>query len=181
MNISNERGFTLLEMIVTITIIGILSTIVVINYRGASRDLDLSVEALASAIRKAQAFAITGEPYLGAVPEGGYGFFIGACGAPPCEYRLFADVNGNLHYDGAQEAMDTEVFFTPKNVRIVSADPFIPLHVTFKPPKPFICFKSSASGECASEDVAVIHIRDEKSGKNKEVRIHRLTGQISVE
>ena len=71
----NEKGFTLIEMIIVIVIIGIVAAIVVPSYNQArnNKDLLLGREQVSSDIRMAQNYSYNTLKFGVSFPEGGYG------------------------------------------------------------------------------------------------------------
>src|SRR6056297_1753779 len=98
-NFSNNQGFTLLEILVTIFIIGLLSTAMLANYKQGNRDneLNMKAEALAANIRWAQNNTLGSVKYGDSVPSGGWGVYLKE--SKSGEYVVFANINyeeGNL-------------------------------------------------------------------------------------
>src|SRR3989339_2185598 len=92
--VSSERGFTILELTVSMLIIGVISAIVFANYNAGRRQeaLNRSAQRLAVAIRQAQNYALfsrvgkcKGVP---AAPSGGYGVYI-TSSISPFKYMIF--------------------------------------------------------------------------------------------
>src|SRR4030042_970003 len=71
---SNNKGFTLLEITIVVVIITLLSTIFIASYREGEKQFALkrSAHQLAQSIRKAQELALSSQEYMGAF-QGGYG------------------------------------------------------------------------------------------------------------
>lgn len=69
----NEAGFTLVEMAVVATIIGILSTSLIISFARNRIDIDQSANLVMGAIREAQTKAVASSVFGGTNPCG-YGF-----------------------------------------------------------------------------------------------------------
>jgi len=102
---NTSRAFTLLEITVVISIIILLGTIFIANYRGGEKQFALkrSTNKLAQDLRRAEEMAMSSqrtpdsfEP--GAFPKGGYGIYFQKNSS---SYILFADCDGNGVYSGA--------------------------------------------------------------------------------
>ncbi len=114
------RGFTLMEMIASIAIIGIIFSIFLANYRGTNNRSELvgAAQKLASDIRLAQNYSLglkkasdtDADP-----PPGGWGVYVDEASA---SYILFADKNapdGNRIYDNGEKFRE---IFLPDGVMI---------------------------------------------------------------
>src|SRR4030042_4251546 len=90
-------GFTMVEMLVVIFIIGIISSILIVNWRRNENQYQLQRAAygLAQSIRKAQEMALNGSKHTGVMPNKAYGvhFYNGQN-----YYRIFSDQNNNNTY-----------------------------------------------------------------------------------
>ncbi len=69
---TNKNGFTMIELMVVLALIVIISSTVIINFRGANKtqSLDLAAEKLFSDLKEIQANALNAKEYSGAVPCG---------------------------------------------------------------------------------------------------------------
>jgi type II secretion system protein H len=100
-------GFTLIELMVVMTIISIMTAVVLTNYRGGNQQLalDRSANKLAQDIRRAQGMAMStaqcpsGTDCAGQVPPR-YGIYMGNSAAEKSYYWIFADcVKGGCSTD----------------------------------------------------------------------------------
>ncbi len=169
-----KRGFTLVELLVAIGIFTMISAAVVANLRSGSRGGELRLQAsnLASFLRQAQVMSLAGEQHNGVTPTGGFGVQISACTATPCQVILFADENSNFIYDAPGELVQT---IELGQAQIQSVLPVTPLHINFKPPRPYICFE----GICSGAGEADITLGLNEGNLEQHVRVNQISGQIT--
>jgi len=130
----NEAGFTLAELLVSIFIIGLLSSLFLVNYRNTNQRSELGVEKqkLVSNIRLAQNYSLGSKTYDNlATPAGGWGVHFAQ--AEPAQYFIFADINSNRAYDSG-EFKETKTL--PSGITIDSLNPANNLDIVFLPPDP---------------------------------------------
>ncbi len=89
---SNDKGFTLIELIVVISITVMITGMVLAGMQTGkrSKDVSTSAEKLAAIIRQAQMMALTGKTIGGVRPDGGYGVYLNES-TEPNSYYLFAN------------------------------------------------------------------------------------------
>ena len=160
MNDISIKGFTLLELTVIISVIIILMTFTLANYRGGEKEFSLlrSIHRLAQDLRTAQEMAMAGERFDNVFPKGGYGlYFVEDSNS----YILFADCNGNFQYDGGDNpsigcASSTEstggiypeavkTLTLEEKIKISNLFPASPLNITFFHPDPTVTIKPQAN------------------------------------
>jgi len=140
-----NKGFTLIEILVVISIIVILSGIVLINYRVSTQHFALQRSAvkLASDIRRAQEMAVASEecqPCGGGIPVGGYGISIRE--GDENYYVLYADADGNKHYLIPGLDPNIEEIYCEEGVKIEDVQLLQPdndtgdITINFTPPDP---------------------------------------------
>ena len=143
LNVKMSKGFTIIEFLIVISIIGIFSVITIPNYRSAQQQLALqrSASKLAQDIRRAQEMAMsTEELSTGDLPEG-YGVYIDK--GESDRYYIYADINGNERYDSGEE--QGEAIYLEKEVCIETfVPPSVNFSINFKPPDPVVKMKNQA-------------------------------------
>lgn len=150
-NSINISGFTLIEMVVSITIIIIVSGTYLVNYNGNRRmsELNMVAENIASDIRQVQGYSMGLKEYKGSFPSGGWGinFISGINGN---SYTIFADVNGDGSYGGIIE--DYETVKLPRGIKInkiISSSTAPSLDLVVIPPDPEISIKHHVNVDSA--------------------------------
>jgi len=183
--LNKNKGFTLIEVMIVIAIIGILSAIFILNYQSFRRQLALKRSAvkLAQDIRRVQEMAMAAEECLkcgGGVPSRGYGIYLRK--VPPSKihtsYILFAnekDTDENYFYYDQGEDTTIEVISLEPGVKIKNIN-FPHLNIVFTPPDPTVFI--GKEGE--DEDLAIITISlIEDDDKTETIEVNK-AGLVSV-
>lgn len=142
-----KNGFSLIELLVVISIIGIFTAITLANYRGGEAQfaLERSAHKLAQDLRRAQEMTMsTRETNIGGVfviPKG-YGIYFDR--SQPSQYILFANLNENRSYDGGNERL--EILTPERGVRISNLSSGNTLNILFAPPDPTTWINGVPSG-----------------------------------
>jgi len=204
-NSRKSAGFTLLELLVSISIFVIITTAVVINYRSGeqSAQLRLGAENLASTLRLLQTMAQSGktvelcdtqdadgtpDQYANQVCTVGSGVNCdSACTqrVPTGGYGmsivngavlLFADGNNNHVFDTGEELANVKTDF-PQNIVIgvITETEDAQLAIVFLPPDAEIL----VNGAQAASNV-YITAQHEKSGDNRTIVVRPASGRIDV-
>jgi len=138
-----DKGFTLIELMVVMAIISIMTAVVLANYRGGNQQLalDRSANKLAQDIRRAQDMAMSPREECGGDPafHGGYG--IQLKGNEPSRYLLLADCNDDKNLDSGDDEVLEQINFEP-GVEIVALTSNN-LRIIFSPPDPITVFMPS--------------------------------------
>lgn len=161
-----NRGFTLLEITVVVSLIVILSTVFIANYRGGEKQFALkrSSHQLAQDLRGAQEMAMSSQKTGEAFPKGGYGIHLQE---DSNSYILFADCDGDGKYDETGNVFITCAEATPDNpfpeaikeifleegIEVSALEPYAldpysgdkTLEITYFPPDPIVTITPAAS------------------------------------
>ena len=197
---SFSNGFTLVELLVSIAIVGLMSAAALVNFRSGARSdaLRLGAREVVSRIRDAQTMAATGRTTglcrnlddgrtdgvcasdtdcpgsecSVLVPKGGYGVSLES--QPGGSFFLFADGNGNRTYDVGEKLKDGGFAFSSPDIEITGSEPAAPMSIVFEPPRG----RAFATGEAV--DVR-LHLRHRVTGQAKDIRVNTISGVIEVE
>lgn len=125
----NKRGFTLTELIITISIIGIILAVVIPSYRNSqdAKALSFGVYQIKDDIRAVQSYSNHLKMFDGVFPKGGYGIKFSS---DSDSYIIFADIANLKTYDTTEEV---EVVKLPKNVKTTN-NGNNDLTIVFEPP-----------------------------------------------
>jgi len=131
--LGQQAGFTLTELLVTMFIIALLSTMLLANYRGGQKRYALSqaTQQLVSNSRKAQNMAMSG---VDIETEQYYGYGIYA-EKDDDFYIIYADENGNSSYQSSDATIETVNL--PNQINIKTTSPLAnKVDIFFEPPEP---------------------------------------------
>ena len=178
-----KNGFTLLELIVSITIIAMVTGLFLANYSSANRrtDLTMTAQKLVADVRLAQSYALGLAKYGGSgslnIPPGGWGVHFDLQNYGSNKYNIFADDNANTIYDGgeADERYGAQVVYLPTNITIQSISIGSKVDITFLPPDPITTINNGAA---TSTSVDIV-LKDNKTNSIKTVRVNFL-GLVEV-
>lgn len=175
----NERGFSVLELMVVAAIMAILFTLVIANFRGFQNrnTFDAEAEKIVSVIRQAQTWSLTGQTVAG--QRYFYGLNLGVCSSNNCNYYLFKDsesAGDKLYTTG--EAMEGGSYKMTTGIYIESVTPAVSnkLNVVFSAPLGKIYFNNSEMSETAT-----IVLKSTKFSGQKTIQINRISGQIKIQ
>lgn len=143
-----RAGYTLMEMVVSISLITMITALFIANYQSANRRTDLVMQAqkLVADFHQAQNNALGLVKYNGDVPASGWGLYFNL--DQPDRYVLFADLDdpaegGYMDYDPVAEGVEqygARLITFPLNLEIsdlvLDNSDIIQASVTFLPPDP---------------------------------------------
>lgn len=172
--LSNNTGFTLVELLASIFIIALISSVFIVNYNNTSKrsQLKMATQKLASDIRLAQNYSLGSKTYNQTdTPPGGWGAHFSL--ADRSHYIIFADTNTDQNYDSdLGEAIETKTL--PAGVTISSLSPASTVDIIFFPPDPTTYVNGSAT------DSAQIVLREDINNSTAVVTVNSF-GLIDVE
>lgn len=181
---SVKSGFSLIELIVSLSVITLLTGLFLANYHGANRrtDLTMTAQTLVTDIRFAQANALGLIKYDGEVPAGGWGvYFARGSNNNDTRYVIFADENDDRSYQEGEgnEGLGGRLVDLPPNIVIdnirVGSIQDTKASVTFLPPDPL----TRIQGTSATSTSVEIRLREKLNDTTKTVRINFL-GLVEV-
>lgn len=184
---SSNRGFTLVEVLVSLGIFAVLTGVVLSNYRGYNTNALFSnaSEDIVLALRQAQVYGV-GVRGTGTSFTTPYGVWFLQNSS---NFIIFADNNGNGLYSSADDTI-IETISWPSNIKIKTAatgglscgsdsTTVAGLGITFNRPNPDAIIKRGSGAICASPGGSVTII-DSNTGKTSTVSITS-AGQISLQ
>jgi prepilin-type N-terminal cleavage/methylation domain-containing protein len=182
-SISKKKAFTLLEMIITLFIIGLMTTVVVINQRGADRGfaLERSAYRLAQDIRQIQERSMSviepegveiGEDFIGS-----YGVTINSDG----DSFFFVDLDdtkmcSSTTADCFYKMVELEDKIEIDEVILNESDTLV--YIAFTPPDPAVSINDSVD-EYTEVDI-ILQVEDDASFGKKKISINKV-GLITVD
>lgn len=141
---TNSKGFTLLELLVSVFIITMMSGLFLVNYESTNSRTQLinAAQQLASDIRLTQEYSLGSKEYKGAISPGGWGIRFQSDAANNTYYTIFSDVDEDMAYDAVEEYQKINL---PNGITIGSINTGTPTDVIFLPPDPEVYFNSLVS------------------------------------
>ena len=179
------RGFTLVEVLVSIGIFTVLTGVVLSNYRGYNTNALFAnaSEDIVLALRQAQVYGV-GVKGTGTSFTTPYGVYFSTVAAKKNEIVIFADTNGNRIYNplAGETAVETIKWNSTTAVSTITCDG-VPcgnnVYVTFKRPNPD-AFVATVANQAISVGKLDVVLNDSNTGKTSTISITS-TGQISLQ
>ncbi len=196
---SFSKGFTLVELLVSISIIGVITGMMMANFRGGqkSSELRLASDLLVNQIRSVQTSAFSGR--LVSVCSGGgndlkvcepknppisctsgtcqkrvpTGYGIRFTTSPATAFLLFYDTDGDWRYDVGEE-LATQPYVSSNFVRLTAANAGTPLDLVYAPPYGQVYVNGSASGT----PIVSLTLGHQFGTMTRHVNIFTLSGKI---
>ena len=133
----NKKGFSLIELMMVIVIVGIASTIIIAQYSNSrnSKALSLGAKQVVNDVRMTQNYTFGALADGGTNPSGGYGVRF-SDNTNPGSYIIFGDQDsGEYDYDAGEEFQTINL---PEGVTVTSLDigatNYSDIDVVFTPP-----------------------------------------------
>ena len=178
------RGFTLVEMIITVGIFIVITSLIFINYPQFIERVSLTrtSQEIALSLHQARTYALSVKQFTldGVSYFAGYGIYFDI--STPDSYILFADINENRKYDEYEKVeefkIQTHCKFANLCINQKSSPPgncVSKVNVVYQRPAPDVSIKGDASFASDAE----IYI-ESPSGIQKLITVWS-TGQVSVE
>ncbi len=196
---SATKGFTLVELLLSISIIGVITGMMMANFRGGQRSTEvrLASEILVDQIRSVQTSSLSGR--LVSVCSGGSfnlrvcepknpvvsctggscqkrvptGYGIRFTTSPETSYLLFYDTDGDWRYD-AGEDLATVPYVVGNNVRLTASSAGTPLDLVYTPPYGQVYVNGSSSGT----PIVTLTLGHQFGTTTRHVNIFTLSGKI---
>ncbi len=176
-SIQNKQfGITLLEIIIVIAIIGILSAIIIPNYKDAQASfaLERSAHKLSQDIRRAAEMALAAEECCGGIIPPRYGIYISMS-----ELVLFADTKPPKGiYSDQDDIIDTLDLEDKVFIKDINVGSPPKTSITFEPPAPTVAIKWDNESDPGAD--VIITLARSDSSETKKVIVSR-SGLVSVE
>lgn len=191
-----KPGFTLIELVVSISIIALVTGIFLANYSSANRrsDLTMTAQKMVTDIRLAQNYGLGLSRYglSGStnVPAGGWGVHFDLTNYGNTKYLIFADDDGDSTFDAGEDNVSygAQVTSLPANIIIdsltvgtvvgtsVGFSTQTKSDITFLPPDPITTINSpnNYSEDPATNKQVDIILKDLKTNNIKTVRVNYL-------
>jgi prepilin-type N-terminal cleavage/methylation domain-containing protein len=172
----NEKGFTMIEMIVSIFIIAMLSGIFLANYHYYNRasTLNMAAQKLASDLRKAQSYSLGLKNVGGTIPIGGWGIVLETNINRNKYYYISGDIDNNHDLFNA-ETLSQDIVNLPTGLTISSLivdggpSTVSTINIIYEPPMPtgWICRNSGGcNGQDSQYSTVQIVLTDGTQSKN---------------
>ena len=196
---SPSKGFTLVELLVSISIIGVITGLMMANFRGGqqSAEVRLAADILVGQIRSVQTSSLSGR--LVSVCGGGTndldvcepkdppvsctggvcqkrvpaGYGIRFSTLTPTVYTLFYDTDDDQRYDAGEE-LNEAPYVSTAAARFTGSDAGDPVDLVFTPPFGKIYVNGSASGSTT----VGLTLGHQFGSMIRHVTIYRLSGKI---
>lgn len=173
-----NKAFTLIELIVMISIVGIFTTVLFVDYGKNSRifTLERVAQKTAQDIRRAQGMAMGG--LAGDITTNAYGVYFDKTGSNNLYYIIYRNNNANMYYESSEDSIK-ETISIEKGIKICdinnNGSSVNNTSISFKPPDPTTYIDSNYTGSEAS----IIFCIDGDAAKTRTVKVNN-AGRIEI-
>jgi len=145
-NFNKQKGFSLIELLTVMAIMGLIAAIVLPNYFLTQKRLALgrSAEKLVHDIKRAQGMAMSAKEITSCPAGYKYGYGVYFSSSTPGSYQIFADCDANGDYASPPDQVVETINFE-KWITISNLIPASPLRVVFTPPLPSVIINPNSS------------------------------------
>ncbi len=197
---SVSKGFTLVEMLISMAIIGMITGMMMANFRGGQQvaEVRLASDLLVDQIRAMQTSSLSGR--LVSVCSGGSnnlkvcepknptvscsgggvcqkrvptGYGLRFTTAPANSYLLFYDTDGDERYDAGEE-LATIPYVSTNTVKLTASSAGIPVDLVYAPPYGTLYVNGSATGTAT----IMLTLGHQFGSQVRHVNVFRLSGKI---
>ena len=182
-----KNGFTLIELVVVTFIIGLVTALLLTNYKQGEKEFALTRSAylVAQGMTKAQEMSISAKEFAcpegTTVPEGGYGVFFYNSSSYTDKFFIFADCNEDLTTliggEEIAEIIPLETGIKLKEFYVNEIKNDLSTVFTFIPPDPDVCIYTSC--EDYSSTRIIISLESDPA-KTKTITLNK-AGLIEIE
>lgn len=180
--LKSKAGFTVIELLVVIFVMGMLTGLVLVKYRGYGQNVRFAnaTENIILAIHQAQVYGVgvkgSAGCGVGTTFDCSYGVYFSP--SVPGAITVFVDNNNNGTFD-AGESIDTVLLDTPTTITSITCDgaacPGNALNITFRRPNPSATIHDSGAATYTTSTVGV------SNGTKSSVITVTKAGQISLQ
>jgi prepilin-type N-terminal cleavage/methylation domain-containing protein len=177
--LQNQQGVTMIEVLVTISVIVLVLSLYTVNYQTANKrtQVILSAQKIVSDLRLAQSYAISAKRFNDVIANNVWGVYFDT--QTPEQYIIFSDLNDNNTYDEGEQfrllKLNHNIKINGFTFREVGDPVYYALDapnltITFLPPDPQTIF--FANGQILPKEAVAVRVLDETNSAEKILSIN---------